>query len=90
MKKFQARKLIVRKAVIQFLVDDTANSDYYMKKDAETIKNPSSLAVNVAVDVRTSKAYSISMDGTAAVSARLRALPPPPEFKAYIASLINP
>ncbi len=72
------------------LVDDTANSDYYMKKDAETIKNPSSLAVNIAVDVRTSKAYSISMEGTAAVSARLRALPPPPEFKAYITSLINP
>lgn len=68
-------------------IEETTNSDYYFKKDAEKTENPSSLAVGLNVDFRTSKAFSISMEGTASVSARLRALPPPPEFKAYITSL---
>lgn len=71
------------------LVDDTVNSDYYLKKDAETIQNPSSFAVSASVDFRTSRAHNLSMEGNASMSARLRSLPPPPEFKAYILSLIN-
>jgi flagellar motor protein MotB len=69
------------------VIDKTVNSDYYLKKDAEKTENPSSLAVGLNVDIRTSKAFSISMEGSASVSARLRALPPPQEFRAYITSL---
>ncbi len=72
------------------IIDDTVNSDYLLKKDAETIKNPSSFAVSAAVDFRTARAYNMSLEGSASMSARLRSLPPPPEFKAYILSLINP
>jgi hypothetical protein len=72
-----------------FAEDDTVNSEYYLKKDAENINDPSSLAVSASVDIRTAKAHEISMEGNASVSARLRSLPPPDQFKVHILNMIN-
>lgn len=56
---------------------ETINRKHNLKKDAENIKNPSTLAVGASVDFRTSRQFEMSMEGNSSISARLKAIPPP-------------
>ena len=67
-----------------FYLDETVNKDYLVKKDAEKIENPATRAFSASVDFRMTRAFDMSVEGSASMSARLRAVPPPIEFKEHI------
>lgn len=65
-------------------VYDSIDRDYFLQKDSEVTKNPGSIAFNASLDARYSRQFEMSVEGTAAVSARLKAIPAPDKFIAYI------
>ena len=67
-----------------YYLDETVNKDYQVKKDAENIENPATRAFSASVDFRMTRGFDMSVEGSASMSARLRAVPPPMEFKDHI------
>lgn len=47
-------------------------------------------AASASIDFRMSRQFEMSMEGSASMSARLVAVPPPDEFKTHIATIFNP
>lgn len=72
-----------------YLVDDVSNSSTRIKEDSEKINNPSTVAVGVSVDGRTSRQFSIDVSGNARIAARLVALPAPNQFLEEIKDTFN-
>lgn len=68
----------------RYLLSESQNSKTRIKKSSEKIKNPTTIAVGASIDYRTSREFEISMEGNASISARLKTVPPPDEFKNYI------
>lgn len=67
-----------------YYISENQNSKTRILKDAENVKNPSTLAVGVSVDMRTSRQFEVSMEGNASFSARLKSVPLPDAFKDFI------
>lgn len=64
----------------RYLVDENSNISTRIKKDSETRKNPSTIAVGASVDLRVARQFEMSVSGNSRVAARLVSLPAPPEF----------
>ncbi len=73
----------------RYLIDETINTKTRIKKDQETRKNPSTIAVGASVDVRVARQFEMDVSGNSKVSARLVSLPAPPEFLDEIKSYYN-
>lgn len=72
-----------------WMIDDTYNKEYEMKRDAEKIENPGNIGGSASIDIRASRQFDITADGNASFSARLKSLPPPVKFNLHIESIIN-
>ncbi|NOQ74634.1 MAG: OmpA family protein [Crocinitomix sp.] len=72
-----------------YLVDDVSNTSTRIKEDSEKINNPSTVAVGISVDGRTSRQFSIDVSGNARIAARLVAMPAPSQFLEQIKDTFN-
>lgn len=61
-----------------------------LKNDTKKVDGDRSLAVSGSIDARYSRQFGVSMEGNAAISARIVALPPPSGLEQYLNSLITP
>ena len=73
----------------RYMVEEISNTKTRIKKDQETRKNPSTIAVGASVDVRVARQFEMNVSGNAKVSARLVSLPAPPEFLDEVKSYYN-
>lgn len=73
----------------KYFISETSNTKSRIKKDQETRKNPSTIAVGASVDVRVARQFEMNVSGNSKVSARLVSLPAPPEFLDEIKSYYN-
>lgn len=73
----------------RYLIDEDVNSQTRIKKDQESRKNPSTIAVGASVDVRVARQFEMDVSGNAKVSARMVSLPAPPEFLDEIKTYYN-
>ena len=64
----------------KYFVDETVSQKTLIKKDAESLNNPSTVAVGGSVNVRVARQFEMEVKGNTKVSARLVSLPSPPEF----------
>jgi hypothetical protein len=73
----------------KYLVDETSNTTTRIKKDSESIENPSTVAAGVSIEGRYSRQFSIDVSGNARIAARLVALPAPTQFVEQIKDTFN-
>lgn len=73
----------------KYMISEVSNTKTKIKKDQETRKNPSTIAVGASVDIRVARQFEMDVSGNSKVSARLVSLPAPPEFLDEIKSYYN-
>lgn len=65
-------------------VYNSVDKEYFLQKDAEVLDNPGFIAFSGSLDARYQRQFEMSVEGSAAVSARLKAVPPPDKFLQHI------
>lgn len=68
----------------KMVIGEIVTKESILKKNASSIKDPSHLALSGSVDFRFATQFNVSAEGNAAVSARLKAVPPPSGLIDYI------
>lgn len=66
------------------------NSTERIKNLAEKNNSNKTFAASASVDIRVSRQFEMSIEGSASMSARMVAVPPPAQFTTHIATAFNP
>jgi OmpA family len=67
-----------------YVIDDTVNKNYRLKKSVQKIENPTTVAVAAKLDIAVNNSSTIDGNGSASISVRLKAVLPPAKFTAHV------